>query len=473
MTKIKFVSLAKIYSLFRQPFIYAIRIKQKNILKLNQNVMYKEIKYQTAEEALSYIRSNMRVFVHGSAMTPLYMMRELAKQSYRLNNVELVFITVIGDIVVDKPEYEGIFNINCMFVSDSIRAAVSEGRADFIPVFLSDIPDLFKQNTMPLDVAIVQVSPPDKHGYCSLGVSVDIAKSAVSTAKYIIAQVNPNVPRTHGDSLIHTERFNAFVYSDDPLPQVDYGSKVGEAETQIGKYIAEMIDDGSTLQMGIGTIPDAVLKCLYNHKNLGVHTEMCSDGIIDLFDKDIINNSKKRIHPFKTVTGFAVGTNKLYDYVDNNPAFEFLDIDYVNDPHVIRRNPKVIAINSAIEVDITGQVCADSIGTYQFSGIGGQMDFIRGAALSEGGKPIIALTSRTNKGVNRIVPFLKQGAGVVTTRGHIHYVVTEYGVADLYGKNLRQRAKLLINIAHPEDREQLERACFERFKNFNSVYTLS
>jgi acyl-CoA hydrolase len=432
--------------------------------------MYREITYQSAEDVLSVIQSNQRVFVHGSAQTPLFLLRELAKQAPRLQNVELTFITVQGDITVDKPEYEGIFNINCMFVSESVRKAVNEGRADFIPVFLSDIPDLFKKGYLPIDVAIVQVSPPDIHGYCSLGVSVDIARSAVNTAKHIIAQVNPNVPRTHGDSLIHVERIDCFVYCEDALPEVDYGSKVSADELQIGKYIAEMIDDGSTLQMGIGTIPDAVLKSLFNHKNLGVHTEMCSDGIIDLFEKDVINNTKKKIHPYKAVTGFAVGTRRLYDYVHDNPAFVFLDIDYVNDPHVIRRNPKVIAINSAIEVDLTGQVCADSIGTTQYSGIGGQMDFMRGAALSEGGKPIIALTSRTAKGVNRITPFLKQGAGVVTTRGHVHYVVTENGVASLYGKNLRQRAKALIEIAHPDDREMLERASFERFKHFPALY---
>jgi acyl-CoA hydrolase len=432
--------------------------------------MYKSITYQSASEALAFVQSNQRVFVHGSAQTPLFLLRELAKEAPRLQNVELTFITVQGDITIDKPEYQGIFNINCMFVSESIRKAVNEGRADFIPVFLSDIPDLFKKGHLPIDVALVQVSPPDIHGYCSLGVSVDIARSAVNTATYIIAQVNPNVPRTHGDSLIHVERIDSFVYCEDPLPEVNYGIKVSADELKIGKYIAEMIDDGSTLQMGIGTLPDAVLKSLFNHKNLGVHTEMCSDGIIDLFERDVINNSQKKIHPYKAVTGFAVGTRRLYDYVHDNPAFVFLDIDYVNDPHVIRRNPKVIAINSAIEVDLTGQVCADSIGTMQYSGIGGQMDFMRGAALSEGGKPIIALTSRTAKGINRITPFLKPGAGVVTTRGHIHYVVTEYGVAHLYGKNLRQRAKLLIDIAHPDDREMLERASFERFKQFPAHY---
>ncbi len=419
----------------------------------------------TAEAALSVVKSGDRVFVQGSAQTPLHLLRELGKRAPELRDVELTFITVQGDIELDKPQYADAFHINCMFVSESVRKAVNEGRADFIPVFLSDIPDLFRKQ-LHIDVALVQVSPPDKHGYCSLGVSVDVARSAVNTATHIIAQVNPRVPRTHGDSLVHTNRFTAMVYYEEELPEVDYGTKVKEDELKIGQRIAGLIDDGSTLQMGIGTIPDAVLKSLYNHKNLGVHTEMCSDGIIDLFDKDVINNSKKRIHPNKTVTGFAVGTRRLYDYVDDNPAFVFLDIDYVNDPHVIRRNPKVIAINSAIEVDITGQVCADSIGTTQYSGIGGQMDFMRGAALSEGGKPIIALTSRTNKGVSRIVPFLKQGAGVVTTRGHIHYVVTEFGVAYLFGQNLRQRAKSLIEIAHPDDREMLEKACFERFHNF-------
>ncbi|MDZ4796341.1 MAG: acetyl-CoA hydrolase/transferase C-terminal domain-containing protein [Bacteroidota bacterium] len=423
------------------------------------------VEFKSAEEALSVINSSNRVFVQGSAQTPLYLLRELGKRAADLRDVELTFITVQGDIELDKPQYADSFHINCMFVSESVRKAVNEGRADFIPVFLSDIPDLFRKQ-MHIDVAMVQVSPPDVHGYCSLGVSVDIARSAVNTATHIIAQVNPRVPRTHGDSLIHTKRFTSMVYQEEELPEVDYGAKVGPNELKIGKLIAGMIEDGSTLQMGIGTIPDAVLKSLTNHKNLGVHSEMCSDGIIDLFDNDIINNSQKRIHPNKIVTGFAIGTRRLYDYVDDNPGFAFLDIDYVNDPHVIRRNPKVVAINSAIEVDITGQVCADSIGAVQYSGIGGQMDFMRGAALSEGGKPIIALTSRTAKGINRIVPFLKPGAGVVTTRGHIHYVVTEYGIAYLFGQNLRQRAKALIEIAHPDDREMLEEACVERFRFF-------
>jgi acyl-CoA hydrolase len=422
--------------------------------------------YKSAEEALAVIQPGNRVYLHGSAQTPTYLLKALTAHAHRLKDVELVSISVYGDLQVDKPAYAGIFHINSFFVSASIRQAVNEGRADYVPVFLSEIPELFKQQILPLDVALVQVSPPDTHGYCSLGVSVDIARSAVNTAKHIIALVNPHVPRTHGDGLIHSSRFDSMVYCEDPLYEMDFSTQATAAETRIGQYIAELIDDRSTIQMGIGCIPDAVLKSLTNHKDLGVHTEMCSDGIIDLFEKDIINNKYKKIHPNKVVTAFALGTRRLYDYVDDNPAFQFLDIDYVNDPHVIRRNNKMVAINSAIEIDLTGQVCADSIGTFQYSGVGGQMDFIRGAALSEGGKPIIALPSRTAKGIPRIVPVLKQGAGVVTTRAHVHYVVTEYGVAYLFGKNFRQRAKALIEIAHPDDREALEKACFERFKMF-------
>ncbi len=424
------------------------------------------LSYISAAEALQTIQSGQRCFVHGSAQTPLYLLKELAKRAHELQHVELTFITVQGDIEVDKPKYEGVFRINCLFVSQSVRQAVQEGRADFVPVFLSDIPDLFQKGYLPIDVALVQVSPPDIHGYCSLGLGVDIARSAVDSAKIVIAQVNPNVPRTHGDGMIHISRLTHMVYAEEPLPEVDYGAKLGEEELKIGRVVAELIEDGSTLQLGIGTIPDAVLKALGGHKDLGVHTEMFSDGIIELMQNGVINNAKKRIHPHKTVTGFAIGTKRLYDFVHDNPAIAFLDIDYVNDPNVIKRNPKVVAVNSAIEVDLTGQVCADSIGIYQYSGIGGQMDFIRGAALSEGGKPVIALTSRTKKGISRLVPYLKTGAGVVTTRGHVHYVVTEYGAANLYGKNLRQRAHALISIAHPDDREMLEKASFERFMQF-------
>ena len=422
--------------------------------------------YVPAAEALSIIESGQRVFIHGGVCTPTYLIKKLAKESDRLKNVELVSITLKGDIEIAKPEYQSSFHINSLFVSTPIRQAVAEGRADFVPVFLSDIPDLFKRNILEIDVAIVQVSPPDIHGYCTLGLSIDIARSAVNNAKKIIALINPRMPRTHGDGMIHTDRFAKMVFHPAELHEEFYGDKMGDTEMAIGRNVAELIEDGSTLQMGIGTIPDAVLKYLTGHKDLGVHTEMLSDGVITLVEKDIINNRCKNIHPNKSVTSFALGSRKLYDYVNDNPSFAFLDIDYVNDPHVIRRNPKVIAINSAIEVDLTGQVCADSIGELQYSGIGGQMDFMRGAALSVGGKPIIALNSRTAKGIPRIVPHLKDGAGVVTTRGHVHYVVTEYGVAFLFGKNLRQRAKALIDIAHPDDRENLQRHCYERFKIF-------
>lgn len=426
------------------------------------------IVYKSIEEAINIIQPGDRVYVHGSAQTPVCLLKELANQHERLKGTELVFISVYGDIEVIKPEYSDYFKVNSLFVSQSIRSAVNEGHADYVPVFLSEIPELFKRKILGIDVALVQVSPPDQHGYCSLGVSVDIARSAVNTAQHVIAVFNPNVPRTHGDGLIHSSRFDSIVECTNPLYEVRYGDRVGPIEMKIGEYIATLIEDKSCLQMGIGSIPDAVLRSLTNHKDLGIHTEMFSDGIIDLFEKDVINNKYKQIHPNKSVTAFALGTKKLYDYVDDNPAFQFLDIDYVNDPHVIRRNDRMVAINSAIEIDVTGQVCADTIGTYQYSGVGGQMDFIRGASLSEGGKPIIALPSRTAKGVARIVPTLKPGADVTTTRAHVHYVVTEYGVAYLFGKNLRQRAKALIEIAHPDDRENLERSCFERFKIFES-----
>lgn len=420
--------------------------------------------YVSAEEALSLIQSNHRIFLHGSACTPNYLITELAKQSHRLRNVEVVSITVQGEVEIAKPEYKDSFYINSLFVSTPVREAVNSDRGDFVPVFLSEIPILFKNRILPLDVSIIQVSPPDQHGYCSLGTSVDVARAAVDSSQYVIAQVNPKMPRTLGDSMIHVKRIDKMVWHETELLTIDYGAKVSDEERQIGKYVAEMVDDQSTIQMGIGTIPDAVLSSLKNHKDLGVHTEMLSDGIIDLVETDVINNKYKGTHLNKTITSFCFGTRKLYDFIDNNPAFAFMDIAHVNNPSVIKKNKKLVAINSAIEVDLTGQVCADSLGTYQFSGIGGQMDFIRGAALSEGGKPIIALTSRTKKGVPRIVPYLKEGAGVVTTRGHIHYVVTEFGVAYLYGRNMRQRAQALIEIAHPDDREMLDKFCFERFK---------
>jgi len=430
-------------------------------------LMHTSVNYVSVKQALALVQSNQRVFIHGSAHTPTYLLKYLAEEAYRLKNVEVVSISVYGDLHIDKPEYKDSFHLNSLFVSASLRKAVNDGYADYVPVFLSEIPILFEQNILPVDVAIVHVSPPDAHGYCSLGVSVDTARSAVNNATHVIAQVNPNAPRTHGDGMIHCSRFSAMVCCEDELHTANFTEKCGPETEKIGALVAGMIDDKSTLQMGIGAIPDAVLSCLHNHKDLGVHTEMCSDGIINLVEKNIITNKYKKIHPNKTVSSFALGSKQLYEFINDNPAFAFLVINYVNDPHVIRRNKRMVAINSAIEIDITGQVCSDSIGTYQYSGVGGQMDFMRGAALSEGGKPIIAIPSRTAKGVARIVPMLKPGAGVVTTRAHVHYVVTEYGVAYLYGKNLKQRAKALIDIAHPDDRENLERNCFERFKIFN------
>ncbi len=426
--------------------------------------MRSSLYYVSPQEALSVIRSGQRVYVHGGACTPTTLLRHLAERRQELRAVELVFISLYGEVAVARPECAEAFHLNAMFVSAPVRQAVNEGHGDYIPVFLSEIPELFKQGILSIDVAVVQVSPPDRHGYCSLGPSVDVARTAVNTARCVIAQVNPQMPRTHGDSLIHASRIHRAVWLEEPLHEVYFGARVGEEERQIGRHIAGLVEDRSTLQVGIGAIPDAVLSCLTHHKDLGVHTEMFSDGLIPLLESGVITNKYKAIHPNKTVAGFAVGSRALYDYVDDNPAFAFLDIDYVNEPHVIRRNPRVVAINAAIEIDLTGQVCADSIGTYQYSGVGGQMDFMRGAALSEGGKPIIALTSRTAKGIPRIVPFLKPGAGIVTTRAHVHYAVTEYGVAYLFGKNLRQRARALIEIAHPDDREMLERVSFERFR---------
>ena len=417
----------------------------------------------TAEQAVNYIHSGNRVFVQGSAATPIILTAALGDRAAELQQVEIVSLTTLGEMNLLKENYRESFYINSVFVSANTRAAVNDERGDYIPVFLSEIPRLFDHNILPLDVALIHVSPPDQHGYCSLGVSVDIARSAVRNAKYIIAQVNPHMPRTLGDGFVHVSKIDALVEVNQPLPLVDYSNGVGDTEIKIGQFCASIIEDGATLQMGIGAIPDAVMNELSGHKNLGVHTEMFSDGVMKLIQKGIINNSQKKKHRQKTITTFAIGSQELYTFVHDNPEVAFLESDYVNDAYVIAKNPKVAAINSAIEIDITGQVCADTIGTYQYSGVGGQMDFIRGAALSEGGKPIIALSSTTRKGESKIVPFLKTGADVVTTRAHVHYVVTEYGVAFLFGKNLKQRAYALIDIAHPMHREALEREAFARF----------
>ena len=421
----------------------------------------------SAAEAVKNINSGDRVFLHGSAATPVLLLDALKQRADELSNVELISISSFCKGFFDDPGVSKSFFINSLFVSDHVRKIVNSEDGDYIPVFLSEIPRLFDQKILEIDVALVHVSPPDKHGFCSLGTSVDIARSAIKNAKHVIAQVNKQMPRTHGDGIVPFSAFDSAVFCDEPLPEVSYKDASDENIMQIGKYCSELIEDGATLQMGIGSIPNAVLECLTNHKDLGIHTEMFSDGIIPLVEKGVITNKYKKKHRGKLVTGFAMGTRKLYDFIDDNPLTVFLDIAYVNDTAVIRTNPKVVAINSAIEIDLTGQVCADSIGKLQYSGVGGQMDFIRGAALSEGGKPIIAMPSVTAKGQSKIVPVLKEGAGVVTTRAHVHYVVTEFGIAYLYGKNLRQRAVELLKISHPSHHEMIDKAIFERFGSRN------
>ncbi|RQO67409.1 4-hydroxybutyrate CoA-transferase [Pedobacter sp. KBW06] len=419
--------------------------------------------YITAAQAVQAIKSGDRVFIHGSAATPVHLVKALQERHADLKKVEITSITTLGDIDFNAALYRESFFFNSLFVSANTRSVVNSPYGDYVPVFLSQIPKLFKEGFLPIDVALIQVSEPDVHGYCSLGTSVDIARAAVDTSKHIIAQVNPKVPRTHGDGFVHISKFQSLVWHEEELPEVDYGAKTSEAMVTIGANIASLVEDGATLQLGIGGIPDQVLKNLSNHKNLGLHTEMLSDGVIPLIQNGVINNSLKKINRGKSITSFMIGTKKLYDFVDDNPSIRVMDISYANDTSIIRQNPKVTAINSAIELDLTGQICADSMGTYQYSGIGGQMDFIHGASLSEGGKPIIALPSITSKGISRIVPFLKEGAGVVTTRGHVHWVVTEYGKVNLFGKSLKQRATALISLAHPMHRETLERAFHDRF----------
>ena len=426
-------------------------------------------RYIPASEAVQAIKSGDRVFIHGSAATPVCLVKALQARHNELSDVELVSITTLGDLDFNSPVYRDSFFLNSLFVSANTRSVVNSMHGDYVPIFLSEIPQLFKRNILPINVAIIQVSPPDMHGYCSLGPSVDIARAAVDMAQHVIAQVNPRMPRTHGDGFIHISKMDAVVWKEAELPEVDYSGKAGDTVKKIGHHIASLIEDGATLQLGIGNIPDQVLKNLVHHKNLGLHTEMLSDGVIPLIENGVINNSRKKLNVGKSVTSFITGTRKLYDFVDDNPAIRVMDIAYVNDTSIIRQNPKVTAINSAIEIDLTGQVCADSMGPYQYSGIGGQMDFIRGASLSEGGLPIIALPSVTSSGISRITPFLNEGAGVVTTRGHIHWVVTEYGKVDLFGKSLKQRAKALIEIAHPNHREWLEKAFYERFELNQSI----
>jgi 4-hydroxybutyrate CoA-transferase len=418
-------------------------------------------KLLSAPEAVRLINSGDRVFTSGNAATPRPLLRALLERKNELEAVELIHLLLMGN-EFSAPGLEGHFRHNALFVGPGDRQAVNAGQADYTPIFLSEIPTLFSSGVLPLDVAILQVSPPDEHGFMSLGIEVLASKAAAEAARTVIVQVNRQMPRVLGDSFLHISRVHAVVESDEPLPELESGG-FGEVEQQIGQYIAALIPDGATLQMGIGTIPDAVLASLTGKRDLGVHTEMISDGVMQAMEAGVFTGARKTLHPGKALATLILGSRALYRFVDNNPAFELHPSTYTNDPFVIAQNDKLIAINSALEVDLTGQVCADSIGTTIYSGFGGQLDFIRGAARSRGGKPIIALPATARNGeMSRIVPLLKPGAGVVTTRGDVHYVVTEFGVAQLYGKTLRQRAHDLIGIAHPQFREPLERAAKER-----------
>ena len=426
--------------------------------------------YTTALDALSVLESNDSVFIQTAAAAPQELIKALVLKGENLSNISVYQMHTEGDAPYVNPKYKGIFNTHCFFVGANTREAVGNANADYIPVFLSEVPALFRKGIIPVDIALLHVSPPDKHGYCSLGVAVDVSLAVIEKAKYIIAQVNPNMPRTNGGGIVHVTKFHALVHVNDPIPSVELGA-ADSIELAIADNVASLVENGATLQMGIGKIPDAVLGKLVHHKKLGIHTEMFSNGVINLVERGVITGELKHTNPHKIVAAFALGSRKLYDYIDDNPLFELHDAAYVNDTAVIRRNPKVTAINSAVEIDLTGQVCADSIGFHMYSGVGGQMDFIRGASLSEGGKAIIALPSTTKHGQTKLVSMLKQGAGVVTTRAHVHYVVTEYGIADLYGKNIKQRIRSLINIAHPDCRDLLEKEAFElwNIRNINYI----
>lgn len=423
----------------------------------------------TADDAVKVIKSGNRVYVHPGCATPEVLLNAMCKNSDHLSDVEVIHILTLGICPYSDSKMEGRFRHNALFIGPNVRKAVNEGRADYTPIFLGEVPDLFYKGILPIDVSLINVSPPDKYGFCSYGVGVDTTKAGTDTAKIVIAQINPHQPRALGDSFIHIDKIDYCVEVDAPLNELRYEERLRSPEDKemyekIGIFIASLIEDGSTLQTGIGAIPEAVTSHLFDKKDLGIHTEMFSDGVIKLVESGVITNEKKTLHPGKIIAGFVLGTRKLFDFIDNDPLMEFHPSNYTNDPFIIAKNDKMVAINSAIEIDLTGQVCADSIGTYFYSGFGGQLDFIRGASRSKGGKPIIAIPSTAKSGtISKIVPYLSQGAGVTTSRGDVHYVVTEYGIAELYGKTLIQRAKALIDIAHPDFREELDRFVTERY----------
>lgn len=416
--------------------------------------------YTTAEEAVKIVKSNQRVYVQAAAAAPYFLTKALSQRAPELKNVEICHLHTEGEAHYADPALAESFHVNSFFIGKNVRHTIAAGNGSYTPVFLSELPNLFRKQIINLDVAFIHVSPPDRHGYCSLGVSVEATLAAIHNSKTVIAQVNPQMPRTFGDGIIHISEIDYLVEVDTPI--FGHGSgTISEVENIIGQNVASLIDDRSTLQMGIGSIPNAALANLKNHKDLGLHTEMFSDGVIDLIESGVINCKYKGTVRGRALATFLVGSQRLYDFVNDNPFIEMRESSFVNDTIQIRKNPKMVAINSAIEVDVTGQVCADSIGVRMYSGVGGQMDFIRGASLSEGGKAIIALPSVTKDGTSRIVPFLREGAGVVTTRAHVQYIITEYGIAELYGKTLKQRTKALIEIAHPDHREKIDRSYYE------------
>jgi 4-hydroxybutyrate CoA-transferase len=429
---------------------------------MDWNSIYRN-RVTTAQNAVKDIRSRDRVWIHPGCNTPTLLIDAMVARATELENVEVVHILTLADAPYVAPGMEGHFRHRSLFTGSNVRSAVNDGRADFVPIHLHDVPALISRGQMPIDVALIHISPPDEHGFCSYGVGVDATKTAVEHSRTVIAMVNRQMPRTLGDSFVHVSKLTRVVEVDEPLIEHPMSAEVSEVARKIGGNIASLITDGATIQMGIGEIPDAVLDFLGDKKHLGVHTEMFSDGLVDLFEAGVVTNEKKSLHRGKIVASFVIGTRRAFDFVDNNPFMEFHPNEYVNDPFVVARNDKMVAINSALAVDLTGQVCADSIGTTIYSGFGGQLDFIRGAARSQGGVPIIALPSTAKAGtLSRFVDTLVPGSGVVTTRADVHYVVTEYGVANLYGRSLRERARDLIDIAHPNFREDLERAASAR-----------
>ncbi len=449
-------------SLNPQSFFYLCALYFKT--RLLTGIRMKNIKFISAQEAVKVIKSNDRVHLHSVAVTPHPLIEAMCERgrNKEFRNVRIQHIHTEGHAPYADQEFEGIFQLESFFVGANVRKQTQAGYADYIPVFLHETQRLIRENYLQVNVTMIQVSEPDKFGYVSLGTSVDATLAAVEKADTVIAIVNPNVPRAFGDAMIHINEIDLFVQDDSPLITAEPGP-IGETDRKIGRYVAELVEDGATLQMGIGAIPNAVLTMLGNHKDLGVHSEMFADGILPLVDKGVVNGKNKKIDKGKLVATFLMGSNKLYEFIDDNPGVAMQDVKYTNRVNIIAKNPKVTAINSALQIDITGQVCADSIGTKFYSGVGGQIDFLRGASLSRGGKPIIAIPSVTNKGISKIAPILTPGAGVVSTRANIHWLVTEYGAVNLYGRTLQDRAKLIISIAHPDHQEELDKAAFERF----------